>query len=543
MRAFAELYAALDETTKTNAKLAALERYFAAAPPADAAWALYFLSGRKPRQVIGTRKLSAWAIAAAGLPEWLFSECYDAVGDFAETVALLLPETERTRQEAGDTRQEAGDRPSDGLAYWIEERLLPLRSADEATQRAGLLAAWAELDRPQRFVWNKLITGGFRVGVAQRLVTRALSSVSGLPDSVIAHRLMGEWQPSAAWYRALLAPETADTDVSRPYPFFLAHPLEGDPAHLGDPAAWQAEWKWDGIRAQLIRRAGQTFIWSRGEELISDGFPELTTLGSALPDGTVIDGEIVPYRAGAVQPFAQLQRRIGRKQLSKKMLAEAPVALFAYDLLEADGVDLRELPLEERRRRLAHLYAAYRVQHAVWQLSPIAPGTTWEDLAAAREQSRERGAEGLMLKRRSSPYRVGRVRGDWWKWKVDPFSVDAVLIYAQRGSGKRASLYTDYTFGVWDGDQLVPFAKAYSGLTDAEIREVDAFIRRNTLEQFGPVRTVTPRLVFELGFEGIQRSARHKSGIAVRFPRILRWRRDKPPTEADTLETVRALIP
>jgi DNA ligase-1 len=277
--------------------------------------------------------------------------------------------------------------------------------------------------------------------------------------------------------------------------------------------------------------------------LISDGFPELTTLGGALPDGTVIDGEIVPYRAGAVQPFAQLQRRIGRKQLSKKMLAEAPVALFAYDLLEADGADLRELPLEERRRRLAHLYAAYRVQHAVWQLSPIATGTTWEDLAAAREQSRERGAEGLMLKRRSSPYRVGRVRGDWWKWKVDPFSVDAVLIYAQRGSGKRASLYTDYTFGVWDGDQLVPFAKAYSGLTDAEIREVDAFIRRNTLEQFGPVRTVTPGLVFELGFEGIQRSARHKSGIAVRFPRILRWRRDKPPTEADTLETVRALIP
>jgi DNA ligase-1 len=391
-------------------------------------------------------------------------------------------------------------------------------------------------------VWNKLITGGFRVGVAQRLVTRALSSVSGLPDPVIAHRLMGEWQPSAVWYRALLAPETADADVSRPYPFFLAHPLEGDPAHLGDPAEWQAEWKWDGIRAQLIRRAGQTFVWSRGEELINDGFPELTTLGAALPDGTVIDGEIVPYRDGAVQPFAQLQRRIGRKQPSKKMLAEAPVALFAYDLLEAEGADLRELPLEERRRRLAHLYAAYRVQHAVWQLSPIAMGKTWADLAAAREQSRERGAEGLMLKRRSSPYRVGRVRGDWWKWKVDPFSVDAVLIYAQRGSGKRASLYTDYTFGVWDGDQLVPFAKAYSGLTDAEIREVDAFIRRNTLEQFGPVRTVTPRLVFELGFEGIQRSARHKSGIAVRFPRILRWRRDKPPAEADTLETVRALI-
>lgn len=535
MRAFAELYAALDETTRTSVKQAALERYFAAAPPADAAWALYFLSGRKPRQVIGTRKLSAWAIEAAAIPEWLFSECYDAVGDFAETVALLLPD-----QLTDDERRT----PDDGLAFWIEERLLPLRAADEATQRAGLLAAWAELDRPQRFLWNKLITGGFRVGVAQRLVTRALSGVSGLPDTVIAHRLMGDWTPSAAWYLALLAPETADADVSRPYPFCLAHPLEGDPAQLGDPADWQAEWKWDGIRAQVIRRAGQTFVWSRGEEVISETFPELVAMGDALPAGTVIDGEILPYRDGVVQSFAELQRRLGRKQVGKKLLSEAPVTLFAYDLLEADGVDLRQRPLDERRHALQQLVGTLAAADATvrLQLSPLAPGATWAELALARAQSREHNAEGLMLKRRSSPYRVGRVRGDWWKWKVDPYTVDAVLIYAQRGSGKRASLYTDYTFGIWDGDTLVSFAKAYSGLTDAEIREVDAFIRRNTLEAFGPVRTVKPHLVFELGFEGIQRSSRHKSGIAVRFPRILRWRRDKPPAEADTLETVRALI-
>jgi DNA ligase-1 len=532
MRAFAELYAALDETTRTNEKVAAMARYFAAAPPADAAWALYFLSGRKPRQVIGTRRLSEWAIEAAGIPSWLFSECYDAVGDFAETVALLLPEREQGTEDRGQGEEQGG------LAKWIEGRLLPLRGADEATQKAELLRAWAELDGPGRFLWNKLITGGFRVGVSQRLVTRALAEVSGVDDAAIAHRLMGEWEPGAAWYARLLAPETSDADVSQPYPFCLAHPLEGGPEGLGEPAEWQVEWKWDGIRAQLIRRAGRSFLWSRGEELISERFPELTEAGAALPDGTVIDGEVLPFLEGAVLPFAQLQRRIGRKQLTKKILAEVPVALFCYDLLEDGGQDIRGLPLSERRARLERILAP----HAAFVLSPIAPGASWEELAAARGRSRELSAEGLMIKRRSSPYRVGRVRGDWWKWKVEPYTVDAVLIYAQRGSGKRASLYTDYTFGVWDGDALVPFAKAYSGLTDAEIREVDAFVRRNTVEQFGPVRTVRPELVFELAFEGIQRSSRHKSGVAVRFPRMLRWRRDKPAAEADSIATVQALL-
>jgi len=610
VKAFAELYAALDETTKTGEKVAALVAYFRAAPPADAAWALYFLSSRKPRQVISTRRLSDWAIEAAGIPAWLFSECYDAVGDFAETVALLLPEGDdrppttddraataddqaalvaaddrppttddraattdkweaRTASDAlGDRSEQPADPSSmivgrrssvvahDSLTHWIEVRLLPLRGAEEATQKAELLRAWAELGQAERFLWNKLITGGFRVGVAQRLVTKALATVSGVDDTAIAHRLMGEWTPGAAWYARLLAAETSDADVSQPYPFCLAHPLEGEPSSLGGLAEWQAEWKWDGIRAQLIRRAGRSFLWSRGEELITERFPELEAASAELPDGIVLDGEILPFSAGAVLPFAQLQRRIGRKTLGKKILAEVPVALFCYDLLEQDGQDLRTLPLSERRARLEQLieqlhpkatagaeqHSALSTQHSALLLSPITTGATWEELAAARERSREMSAEGLMLKRRSSPYRVGRVRGDWWKWKVTPYSVDAVLIYAQRGSGKRASLYTDYTFGVWDGDALVPFAKAYSGLTDAEIREVDAFVRRNTVEQFGPVRTVKPELVFELAFEGLQRSTRHKSGVAVRFPRILRWRRDKPMAEADSIATVRALL-
>jgi DNA ligase-1 len=543
MRAFAELYAALDETTRTTEKIAALARYFAAAPPDDAAWALYFLSGRKPRQVISTRRLSDWAIEAAGIPPWLFGECYDAVGDFAETVALLLPDGDDRRPTMADSFPQASpaeQSPAGGLAHWIERRLLPLRGADEAVQRTALLAAWRELGQAERFLWNKLLTGGFRVGVSQRLITRALAQVSGVDDAAIAHRLMGEWEPGADWYARLLAPETADADVSQPYPFCLAHPLEGDPAALGDPAAWQAEWKWDGIRAQLLRRAGQTFLWSRGEELITERFPELAAAGERLPDGTVLDGEVLPYRDGAVLPFAQLQRRIGRKTLGKKLLAEVPVVLFAYDLLELAGQDLRALSFDERRGRLERLLGQAAIPPLM--LSPIAPGATWEELAAARERSRELSAEGLMLKRRASPYRVGRVRGDWWKWKIAPYTVDAVLIYAQRGSGKRASLYTDYTFGIWDGDELLPFAKAYSGLTDAEIREVDAFVRRNTLEQFGPVRTVKAELVFELAFEGIQLSGRHRSGIAVRFPRILRWRRDKLPADADTLATVRALL-
>ena len=532
MKAFADLYTAVDETTKTSEKVAAMVRYFTAADPADAAWAVYFLTGRKPRQVVPTKLLRRWAVEAAGVPDWLFDECYHATGDLAETMALLVPDAGRS-----------SDRP---LREWVEDRLLPLRGAAEADQREAMLRAWAELDTRQRFVWNKLITGAFRVGVSQLLVTRALAEVAGAEPAAVAHRLMGEWQPTADFFRRLLGRDAADADVSRPYPFFLATPLDGDPADLGPVTDWFAEWKWDGIRSQLIRRRGRTFLWSRGEELVTERFPEIAAAGETLPDGTVIDGEVLPWGPDGVQPFARLQRRIGRKTLGKKILAEVPVVLLVYDLLEWDGRDVRGEPLEWRRETLERLVppdAGQPTSDRRLLLSPLVVAGSWADLARLRDESRARTVEGLMLKRKSSPYRVGRVRGDWWKWKIDPYAVDAVLVYAQRGNGKRASLYTDYTFAVWDGGTLVPFAKAYSGLTDAEIRDVDAFVRRNTVEKFGPVRTVAPELVFEIGFEGIQASARHKSGVAVRFPRILRRRADKAPAEADTLDAVKRLLP
>jgi DNA ligase 1 len=528
VKAFANLYIALDETTKTDEKVEALTRYFSSVPAEDAAWAVYFLSGRKPTQLVPARKLREWTAAEARIPDWLFDESYEAVGDLAETMALLLPP--------------CGSSTKRPLHEWVEERLLPLRHIGENLQREELLRAWREMDRRQRFVWNKLITGGFRVGVSQSLVVRALSVVSGVDEPVIAHRLMGGWEPTAAFYRSLLSQDTRDADFSRPYPFYLSYPLEGEVSSLGELQDWLAEWKWDGIRAQLIRRAGLTFLWSRGEERITERFPELSKIAALLPAGTVIDGEIVAWKDETQLPFSQLQRRIGRKAADKKILGDVPVIFLAYDLLEHEGVDTRDRELRWRRRCLAGLIER-TPSGGLLKLSPAVEAQSWEDLASAREQVRQRGAEGLMLKRLSSPYRVGRQRGDWWKWKADPFTVDAVLIYAQRGHGRRASLYSDYTFGVWEGEKLVPFAKAFSGLTDEEIQKIDSFVRENTLEKFGPVRTVKPELVFELAFEGIQHSPRHKSGVAVRFPRMARWRTDKRIEEADSLETVRALLP
>ncbi|HEX4779103.1 MAG TPA: ATP-dependent DNA ligase [Usitatibacter sp.] len=520
MKRFAELFERIDSSTSTKAKTQALADYFRQTPALDAAWAAWFLTGHRPRQAVPTRRMVAWASEMASLPPWLFEESYDAVGDLAETIALILPPAERET-----------DLP---LAAWVEERLVPLRELAEAEQRARLEGYWRELDGTQRFVFNKLITGNFRVGVSALLVMRAIAQAFDLDPKLVAHRLAGEWWPGVALWSSLVEGAALETRGASPYPFFLAHPLENPPESLGAREEWLAEWKWDGIRAQLIRRGDVTALWSRGDEPIAHQFPEIMADAARLPH-LVIDGEILAWKDGRVMPFAALQKRLGRKNPGKKVMADSPAIFLAFDLLEWEGEDWRARPLAERREKLAGVIHSIPGGSA-FDTSSQVRAPTWETLALARQQSREMGTEGLMLKRLASAYGVGRPRGDWWKWKIEPYTLDAVLIYAQKGHGKRASLYTDYTFGIWKDGDLVPFAKAYSGLTDEEIREVDAFIRRNTLERFGPVRTVKPELVFELGFEGIQRSTRHKSGIAVRFPRMLRMRKDKAIREANTLE-------
>ena len=556
MRRFAALYEQLDASTATGDKVAALVRYFESAPPADAAWAVYFLAGGKPRQVLPTARLRELACRVAGIDDWLFEESYQAAGDLAETIAHTLPAPTR--------------RGDDGLAHWVEQRLLPLREMPADEQMAQLRLAFDELDSTERFLLVKLIGGGFRVGVSKLLVQRALALHAGLDAKVVAQRMMGyadaRATPSAPRYQHLLAADSTAQDAGQPYPFFLAHALQAEPETLGNVADWIVEWKYDGIRAQLVCRAGQVWIWSRGEELMTERFPEINALAQAVPEGTVLDGEVLVWREGEEQPapFNLLQKRIGRKLLTKKVLADAPVVFVAYDLLESSGQDRRNEPQHQRRARLEAL-----LRDGPIRLSPQLHASDWPAYAALRAQSRQQGVEGLMLKHRESRYGSGRTKldGQWLKWKIDPLSADGILIYAQAGHGRRAGVYTDYTFAVWsrppsgpeeaqavldaiarrepaqDGAlQLVAFAKAYSGLSDEEFAAVDRVIRAHTLEKFGPVRSVKPSLVFELGFEGINASPRHKSGIAVRFPRMLRLRPDKPLWQADSLESLLRLF-
>jgi DNA ligase-1 len=527
MRRFSALYEFLDGTTRTKAKVEGMVGYLRETPAEDAAWAVFFLSGQRLKRLISGRTLREWARRCTGLPEWLLADAHAAVGDSAETVTLLIQPGEIDRAE------------DLALHRWLEERILPLRELPDKQQYAEVTAWWRQLPGRELFVLNKLLTGAFRVGVSQPLVVRALAALSGLPRATIAHRLMGRWQPSAAWYRGLLGAGGSD-DPSRPYPFFLASPLEQAPRELGEIDRWLAEWKWDGIRAQLIRRRGEVFLWSRGEELVTGRFPEIAHAAGRLPDGCVLDGEVLAWDERGVMPFAVLQTRIGRDRLTPRIAASAPVSFLAYDLLEHHGSDVRGLPLAERRARLA---AVLEESRGRFLMSGDLWADDWRELETLRAGARELHVEGLMLKRRDSAYGVGRQRGAWWKWKIDPFSIDAVLVYAQAGSGRRANLFTDYTFAVWRDDALVPIAKAYSGLSDREILALDRWIRRNTVERFGPVRQVAPEQVFELAFEGISRSSRHKSGIALRFPRIARWRTDKPAREADRLSDVQALLP
>ena len=563
MRRFAGLYRELDRSTATLDKRAALVRYFYAAPPRDAAWALHLLAGGKvagaKKKIATTRELREWIAQASGLPDWLVDDSYDQVGDLAETLALLLDDPATPGEDIA-------------LADWIEARLLPVANQDVEVRREVVLQAWRGLVFDERLVFNKLLTGALRVGVSQRLVQQALAEMSGIDIARIAQRMLGAWTPTPEFLEQLLSPQELPTDRQQPYPFFLATPLEAvlraggvdgtssadetsddntAPSLANDPDAvaralgpiddWLLEWKWDGIRLQLIRRDGEVALWSRGEERLDGRFPEIEDGAARLARDCVLDGELLAWREGDAgpMPFTALQTRIQRRKPGPKTLADTPVRMQAYDLLELDGEDWRERPQHERRAALDALLAAS--PDCGITLSPLVDARDWTHAAALRGDARERGVEGLMLKRAGAPYQSGRKRGDWWKWKIDPLTIDAVLLYAQSGHGRRSTLYTDYTFGLWDGDTLVPVAKAYSGLDDKEILQLDRWIRANTLERFGPVRSVTAHHVFELGFEAVNRSSRHKSGIAVRFPRILRWRQDKPMAEADRLETLKAL--
>jgi DNA ligase-1 len=520
MKAFSELFTSIDQTTSINEKAEALVRYFASAPEQDAIWCVALLTGKRPKRTVKTTELWQWSAELSGVPQWLQAESYHIVGDLAETISLLLPRAQMEK-----------DMPMNA----VMNDLINLVDKSEEDRKAYVVGMWASLGVKELFVFNKLITGGFRMGVSDKIIIKALAKQFDISENVVAHRLAGKWEVQNNTLKSLLSEAATEADISRPYPFYLSYPLETFPEELGDINEWTIERKYDGIRGQIIVRGGTLFVWSRGDDLLTNKFVEFHGLENILPDGTVIDGEIIPVKDGMFLPFHVMQTRIGRKNVTAKALKEAPLAMVCYDLVEHNGVDIRHLTLQERRNMLETLVAQAGTDREVpLLLSPILTCSSWAKAAEERLRSRENNCEGLMLKRKNSEYRTGRRKGDWWKWKIDPLSVDAVLMYAQRGHGRRANMYTDFTFGVWDGEELIPFCKAYSGLTDKEMNEVDNWVKKHTKDKFGPVRSVAPALVFEIGFEGINPSPRHKSGVAVRFPRMLRWRMDKTAREANT---------
>ncbi len=534
MQKFAQLIKTLDSTNKTSLKVAALTAYFEQAQDKDKVWTIAILSHRRPPRPVNTTLLRQWASELSNIPLWLFEESYHIVGDLAETIALVIPS--------------ASIQTDKSLTQFLEE-MLALKAKSESEKKAYLFQNWKTMDYYERFVFTKLITGGFRIGVSQKLMTKALAKATELDEDILAYKLMGNWDPNTISFQKLVLEENKSDYLSKPFPFYLAYALEDAPDNLGEVENWLVEHKWDGIRSQVIIRNDELFVWSRGEELVTDKYPEFHSFIGEIPNGTVMDGEILPFPNGDIGTFNDLQTRIGRKNISKALLKKTPVILKVYDILEREGKDIRKLPFSERRGILEAMIRPLMANTDLpIQLSETMEFSRWDELAQERERSREVKSEGLMLKRKDSPYLVGRKKGDWWKWKVDPLTIDAVLTYAMRGHGRRSNLFTDYTFALWDQNEngekeLVTFAKAYSGLTDAEFRKIDAWIKKNTLERFGPVRSVTPHQVFEIAFEGIAISKRHKSGVATRFPRILRWRKDKKIEEANTLVDLKSLIP
>jgi DNA ligase-1 len=535
MRNFAQLIKTLDSTNKTTVKVQALTNYFLNANDADKVWTIAILSHRRPPRPVNTTLLREWASELAHIPLWLFEESYHIVGDLAETIALVIPVAKQSSEKS--------------LTEFLEE-MIALKKKPEEKKKAYLNKNWKILNYYERFVFTKLITGGFRIGVSQKLMTRALAKATEIDEDILAYKLMGNWDPNKISFKELILEENESDYLSKPYPFYLAYAIEGEIEDLNNVNDWSAEHKWDGIRSQVILRNDELFVWSRGEELVTDKYPEFEKFIGTIPNGTVIDGEILPFPKGSIGTFNDLQTRIGRKNVSAALLKKVPVILKAYDLLEWEGKDIRDKPFIERRGLIDKLFESVTssgVEKPLY-LSETMHFSTWQEVAEERERSREKHSEGLMLKRKDSPYLVGRKKGDWWKWKVDPLTIDAVLTYAMRGHGRRSNLFTDYTFALWNENEkgekeLVTFAKAYSGLTDTEFRKLDAWIKKNTLERFGPVRSVTPHHVFEIAFEGIALSKRHKSGVATRFPRMLRWRQDKKIYEANSLVELKGLIP
>ena len=526
MKLFSNLISALEITNKTNAKIAALEHYFRTAPDKDKLWLIALFTGKRPSRPVKTTLIKEWCMELTELPEWLFLESYSTVGDLGETLALLLSEPTH--------------RLDLSLHEWMTE-LKVLKSKSDEEKKAFVLEAWSGLDQQERLIFNKLIGGSFRIGVSKKTLVNALSKLTAIDANQLMHSIIGKWNVDDITFEELIHGTHINYDNSKPYPFCLAYALEKDLSDLGEPDDWMVEQKWDGIRGQIVKRNSEIYIWSRGEELVTQQFPELVEAMSNFKDDFVIDGEILAMKDNDVLLFNDLQKRLNRKNVTKKLLEDVPIGFYAYDMLEFNGDDIRDSPFMERRQRLEAVFNSIALPDCI-KLSFIVAFQKWEDLNAIRDNSRAINSEGLMLKQKHSPYHTGRKKGDWWKWKVDPLTIDAVMIYAQKGSGRRSSKYTDYTFAVKKGDALVTVAKAYSGLTDKEITEISQWVTKNAIERFGPVRTVKPELVFEIAFEGIALSKRHKSGVALRFPRIARWRRDKPVDEIDTIETVKQLI-
>jgi DNA ligase-1 len=526
LRRFAELIQQLEMSNKTNDKIAALVSYFNEADDLDKPFVIAMFTGKKPKRPVNTSLIRQWATELSGIPEWLFAESYHSVGDLSETIALVLPPPEHLTNRK--------------LHEWIND-LAALYSKSEEEKKAFILNAWNSLEAQERFIFNKLISGNFRIGVSNKMLVNALAKQSDTEANKIMHSIMGKWEPREITYQDLVGGAHVNTDSSWPYPFCLAYALEMEPSSLGQPEEWQAEWKWDGIRGQIVKRNGELFIWSRGEELVTAQFPELHFLVDELKDGTVLDGEILSVKDGNVQAFSVLQQRLNRKTINKVQLNDAPIGFYTYDILEYQGEDLRDQTMAYRRDLLEKVINSIDNTEVIF-LSPVISFESWEQLAEIRQGARDINSEGIMLKKSQSLYHAGRKRGDWWKWKINPYTVDTVMIYAQKGSGRRANFFTDYTFAVRDGDKLITIAKAYSGLTDKEIKEVNSFVVKNAVEKFGPVRTVKPELVFEIAFEGIAESKRHKAGLALRFPRIARWRKDKKADEINTLDDLRQLL-